>query len=703
MTNKRSKTPFLLSFGMLSIMILSMVSSLALFDRISSLETGADRFELVFFMRQYQYELQRTNETFSAAYPQERRAGSRQEFNRWFDILWSRVQSIDTGSLGKQVVIDGFDVKSLKHKITEIDQILKSRQVIDSKTVEIVHLLLSGLVSQSHQYQLSMDFLDRERSVHQQQASLQSYRNTLLFMLGAFAIGVCLVIYLFKNYKKLHQLRWSLEDRVEQRTKELKDSNNELKKAITEHKITERQLKTSQKNADKAREKILYQANFDALTKLANRSFFMERFTLAIKRAQRNDSLVALLFLDLDRFKHINDTLGHSIGDELLKEASQRIVDVLRKGDTAARFGGDEFVIVLTDITKQSTVDLIVERILKSLASPFKLQGNDAFVSASIGITIYPDDGDSAETLLRKADSAMYKAKELGKNNYQYFTQQMDTEANQRRELEKALRIAVEQQQFSINYQPIVNAKSQHIVGAEALIRWQHPQMGAISPADFIPLAEEVGLVVEIGEWVLRNACRAAADWQLQDNNPLYVAVNMSSKQFQASDVALLIEQVLGQTGLAAECLVIEITESLLMAGDNHTMRQLERIRAMGIKLAIDDFGTGYSSLSYLKKFPISTLKIDQSFIKDINIDIGDDELIKGIISMAKNLNLNVVAEGVETQCQVNFLQKNQCMNLQGYFYSKPLPLLAFEQLINKDLLSQTTTMLQLEGPEFVH
>lgn len=703
MLKKKSKTPYLLSFGMLSIMLLSMVSSLSLFERINSVEVGSDRFELVFFMRQYQYELQRTSEAYSAAYPSPRRENAQQEFNDWFDILWSRVQSFDEGSLGKSIVADGFDAAELKQKINQVDRALYGDTVVSHEAVEYVDVLFDSLVSQSHRYQLSMDFIDRERSIHFQSESIQSYRYTLMFMIGAFVIGLCLVFYLFKNYKHLVQLRWHLEDRVEKRTRELIESNTELKDEIEKHKLTEQQLKSSQKNTEKAHEKIIYQANFDGLTKLANRSLFLERFALAIKRAQRNDTFVALLFLDLDRFKHINDTLGHSMGDELLKEASQRIVNVLRTGDTPARFGGDEFAILLTDIDNLQTVDLIVQRILKSLASPFKLLGNDAFVSASIGVTIYPDDGLNTETLLRKADSAMYKAKELGKNNYQYFTQQMDIEANQRRELEKALYIAIEQEQFSLNYQPILDAQQQKIIGAEALIRWQHPTMGFISPGDFIALAEEVGLIVEIGEWVLREACKQSVKWQAMSDEPLYVAVNISSRQFQRTDVALLIEQVLNETGLAASGLVVEITESLLMAGDKLTVEQLEKLRQMGVALAIDDFGTGYSSLSYLKKFPITTLKIDQSFIKDINIDKSDDELIRGIISMGKSLKLNVVAEGVETQAQVDFLLENGCRFMQGYLYSKPLNVTGFNKLLDSRILAPTTEYFLPKSSSLVH
>jgi diguanylate cyclase (GGDEF)-like protein len=504
----------------------------------------------------------------------------------------------------------------------------------------------------------------------------------------------------------LQQLRWNLESRVEKRTKELRDSNAYLVKEIDDHKKTEIELKNSQLAAEEAREKVQYQANYDSLTKLANRNLFLDRFQGALHKAQQERSLVALLFIDLDRFKHINDTLGHSIGDELLKDASNRINMQLRINDTAARFGGDEFAILLTDIQSLDDVDIVVQRILKTLASPFKLSGHDAFVSASIGVTSYPKDGVDSGTLLRKADSAMYKAKELGKNNYQYFTKQMDVEANQRHELEKALHTAVEKGEFSLNFQPIIDSQNRSMIGAEALIRWHHSKLGFVSPADFIPLAEEVGLIVDIGEWVLREACQQAVIWQREQSTAdklMYVAVNMSSRQFQTTNAATLIKNILEETELAAQCLKIEITESLLMADDQNVMNQLKEIRRMGVELAIDDFGTGYSSLSYLKKFPITTLKIDQSFIKDINIDIGDDELIKGIISMAKSLNLNVVAEGVESQLQVDFLLEHSCSTMQGYYYSKPLTANDFNELLIKKPFNHSAVIVSTEQNTLVH
>jgi diguanylate cyclase (GGDEF)-like protein len=671
-------------------MALGIITSVMLFKRISNLEVSADKSGLVYYMRQYQYELSRTNIAFLAAYSPVKITKSVQSFTKWFDILWGRVDQMEAGKVGSSIVADGIKVKVLKTDIRRIDDLLFTGKTVSHENINQVHDIFQRLMSEAHRYQSSTSFVDREMAIIHQMKFYETYRYSVFYIIATFILGFLMVFFLIRKNKKLLNLRWTLEERVYKSTKEMRDSNSELKSAIEKHKATELELISSQLSDERARQKIHYQANFDSLTKLANRNLFFERFSEASKRAQHNDTVVALLFLDLDRFKYINDTLGHSIGDELLQEASRRLLHVLRENDTAARFGGDEFAIILADVNELKSIDLIVQRILKMLASPFRLSGNDAFISASIGVAIYPEDGNNCETLLRKADDAMYKAKKLGKNNSQYFTKEMDVEANQRRELEKALYRAVEDNEFYLNFQPIVNAKDQSIMGAEALIRWNHSKLGTVSPAEFIPLAEEVGLILDIGEWVLRQACLTAVTWQPNLNGLLNIAVNISSRQFQSTDVALLIEDVLQESGLTAQRLVIEITESLLMADDEKVMNQLNTIRGMGVSLAIDDFGTGYSSLSYLKKFPITTLKIDQSFIKDINTDSNDDELIKGIISLANSLNLNVVAEGVETKEQSSFLLENNCFIMQGYYYSKPLSDKKFIEVLNNKVFHKS-------------
>ncbi|NVK18186.1 MAG: EAL domain-containing protein [Methylocystaceae bacterium] len=426
------------------------------------------------------------------------------------------------------------------------------------------------------------------------------------------------------------------------------------------------------------------QANYDNLTNLANRSLFMDHLACAIYRAERDQKRVALLFMDLDRFKNINDTLGHSTGDELLVEVATRLLSLTRNYDTCARFGGDEFAILLPDISDVRHVEEVVAKILKRVSEPYELHGHDAFVSASIGVTIYPEDGATPQNLFRNADSAMYRAKEKGRNAFQFFTHEMDLEAQKRRELENALYLALEKSQFMVNYQPIISLETGRVTNCEALIRWNHPQKGIIPPSDFIPLAEEVGLILPIGEWVLREACKEAAMWHNSLKNPPAISVNFSIRQFQRVNIPMLVSEVMSEHNLPTNCLTIEITENLLIDDDKTTMEQLRLLSEMGVGLSIDDFGTGYSSLSYLKKFPISVLKVDRAFIKDMSDDPEDAALVHAIISMAKSLKLKVVAEGVETIQQLEMLKENACEYVQGYYYSKPLNSTDFNGYLKK-------------------
>ncbi|WP_417797834.1 EAL domain-containing protein [Terasakiella pusilla] len=415
------------------------------------------------------------------------------------------------------------------------------------------------------------------------------------------------------------------------------------------------------------------QANYDDLTNLANRNLFMDHLSGALYRAERDQNRVAVLFLDLDRFKHINDTLGHSKGDQLLKEASSRLLSLTRKSDTCARLGGDEFAILLPDIHDIRNVEEVVTKILATIAEPYEVDGQKAFASASIGITIYPEDGANAQHLLRNAESAMYRAKDKGRNAFQYFTAEMDFEAQARRELETSLHLALEKNQFIVNYQPIISVETGKVTNCEALIRWNHPQKGLIPPSEFIPLAEEVGLILPIGEWVLRESCREAAIWHQTIEHPPTLSVNFSIRQFQRVNVPTLVAEVLEENHLPPHALSIEITENLLIEDDKTTLEQLKLLHKMGIGLSIDDFGTGYSSLSYLKKFPITVLKIDRSFIKDMHDNPDDAALVNAIISMAKSLNLKTVAEGVEEEKQLEILKEKACEYVQGYYFSKPL------------------------------
>lgn len=423
----------------------------------------------------------------------------------------------------------------------------------------------------------------------------------------------------------------------------------------------------------KNEELILQQANFDALTGLPNRNLFADRLSQALSRAGRLQQRGALLFIDLDRFKLVNDTLGHSAGDLLLQETSIRIKDCLRRSDTAARLGGDEFAIIIPEIQHPSDVEGVAHKILESLAQPFNLDEHEAFVSGSIGITIYPDDGHEAELLVRNADSAMYKAKEHGRNTYQFYTAEMNEAALRKRELENALHQALREQEFTLLYQPIWNIHTDTLEAVEALIRWHHPERGLISPTVFIPVAEEIGLINRIGEWVMNEACQFGAQLTQLLDVPPKISVNVSSRQIQRVDVAELTGDILQQTGMSADRLIVEITESILIEDERNTHSQLERLRAMGVDIAIDDFGTGYSSLSYLKKYPITRLKIDRSFVQDVAKDIEDHALVSGIVSMADSLSLKVIAEGVETREQVELIREMGCYSIQGYYFDRPL------------------------------
>ena len=684
MPKNSSKTSIFLASCMLSIILLSLISSVILYRQIANLQLGPVRTELVNFINEYEYELMRSTMAFIEEYNHHNDSSEHGEFTKWFNMLLSRYQGLERVQKQHSQIFNRLNLNLLKANLQRIQLLVSREDIREEANLLRVEQLFNELVIETHQFQTQWAFQNEDLVLAKQQKTLSSYQNSVLLILVTFVIGILMVIYLFSNNKKLLTLQRTLEQRVYMRTKELKDSNSHLINEVQERKKTELQLMQSQLAAEQAHKKIQYQANFDPLTKLANRHLFLERFKQASIRADRNNTFVALLFLDLDRFKFINDTLGHSIGDKLLQEASSRIQEVLRATDTAARFGGDEFAMVLSDIEQLQTVDLIVSRILKSLACPFRLSGNDAFVSASIGITVYPTDGKDSETLLRKADSAMYKAKDAGRNNYQFFTAQMDIEANERRLLEAALYKAVEAQEFCLHYQPIIKSKSRGIAGVEALIRWKDEARGYIPPTEFIPLAEEIGLILPIGELVLREACSTAVKWVENLSEPFVVSVNVSSRQFQKCNMAEQIAEILEETGLDGKHLMLEITEGLLMGDDQQILSQLQEIRDMGVSLAIDDFGTGYSSLSYLKKYPITTLKIDRSFIQDIDIDSDDDALIKGILSMAKSLNVSVVAEGVETIRQAEFLIENDCLLIQGFHYSKPMPAIEFSEYLQQ-------------------
>ncbi len=427
----------------------------------------------------------------------------------------------------------------------------------------------------------------------------------------------------------------------------------------------------------KDEEKIWRQANYDALTGLPNRNLFKDRLEQAMNAAQREHSSLALLFIDLDRFKSINDTMGHAIGDKLLQEAAARLTNTVRSTDTVARLGGDEFTVLLYDINSNSEIDRIAEKMLHKLSEPYSLEGREAFVSGSIGITLYPGDANTIEQLLSNADAAMYTAKSAGRNVFRYFTQAMNEAAQRRLLLETDLRRAMQNDELLLHYQPVHNRKGK-VIGAEALLRWNHPVLGAISPEEFVPLAEDIGIIIPIERWVLRQACMDTTEFQTRVRRKFYIAVNISSLQCRNEQCHIMLQEAISESHLAPENITLEITERVMMESTETVMAILNEVKTMGVKLAVDDFGTGYSSLSYLKQFPIDVLKIDRAFISDLPNDRDDVALVEAIVAMAHSLNLEVVAEGVETRKQYTFLQSLGCDQLQGFHFSEALPRQAF-------------------------
>jgi diguanylate cyclase (GGDEF)-like protein len=414
-------------------------------------------------------------------------------------------------------------------------------------------------------------------------------------------------------------------------------------------------------------------AYYDTLTGLPNRVLFTDRLRQAIILADRDQRGVALMFLDLDHFKKINDSLGHAYGDRLLKITADRIQSCLRSSDTVARLGGDEFVVVLPLVSGAEDVPKVANKILDVLKQPVHFDDHDIYTSVSIGIALFPTDAESLDDLLKNADIAMYQAKERGRNNFQFFSRDMNELALSRQRIESGMRQALARQEFYLEYQPQFDIGLRTIVGVEALVRWKHPQNGRIAPTDFISIAEETGLIIPLGEWILRTACCQARKWHDIGYNWLRVAVNISARQFKQSNFVTLVSDILTETGMNPNYLELELTESTIMERADQNILALQELKNLGIKLAIDDFGTGYSSLSYLKHFPIDRLKIDRSFVRDINTDSDDAAIAEAIIVMAHSLKLNVVAEGVEQEAQLDFLHSKQCDELQGFLMSHPL------------------------------
>lgn len=458
-----------------------------------------------------------------------------------------------------------------------------------------------------------------------------------------------------------------LEHRVEERTKELQKTNVQLEQEITERKEVERELVVH-------KEHLIRLAHYDALTSLPNRVFFNEILNKAIKHAAEHNKLLAVLFIDLDRFKTINDALGHSLGDAVLKEMALRFSSVLRASDVLARLGGDEFIVLLNDIAEAKLAGPIAEKILKTCTIPIKLDTHEFYVGTSVGISIYPSDGESLEDLQRNADIAMYKAKHSGGGVYLYYTNEMDTLAHEHIKLETALRKAIEDKEFVLHFQPQLNLKTGKILRVEALIRWDSPKYGLIPPMKFIPLAEETGLILPIGEWAIHEACRINKKWLDDGYEAISIAVNISPKQFRHQDIAKIVEDSLADSNLDPSQLEIEITETAVTDNVEIAINKLNTLKSMGITISVDDFGTGYTSINYLRQFPVSILKIDQTFIKGLPQNQNDIAIATAVIALGHNLGLEIIAEGVETAEQLQFLLEHDCDYVQGYYLSRPVP-----------------------------
>jgi len=465
------------------------------------------------------------------------------------------------------------------------------------------------------------------------------------------------------------------------------------------------------KKRRESEDKIRYLAYYDSLTRLPNRESFKEKLQVALDDAQKNATSGAVLFMDIDEFKRINDTLGHDVGDELLKQLSARLTSLMRQtdaislgamhtpeeaanesikvrklkeSDIVTRLGGDEFTVLLTDVKDVNSTGVIANRILQRISQSFNLDGHEVFVTSSIGIAMFPEDGNDVDKLLKHADTAMYHAKEMGKNNFQFYMENMSSKIEHRLKLEGKLHQAIVKDELQLFYQPQIDSTTNEIVAAEALIRWNQSELGMILPDDFIPLAEETGQIFKIGEWVINEACRQNKKWQEAGYLPIRVAVNLSCMQFVQDGLAEFINKALDESGLEPCYLELEITESIMMRNIDQTISLIKKFTDMNIGVSVDDFGTGYSSLSYLKKFPLDSLKIDKSFVMDIPNDKDDMMITSAILSMAKSLNLQVIAEGVENQQQVDFLKQHKCDLMQGYYFSRPIPADAFESFLIK-------------------
>lgn len=504
---------------------------------------------------------------------------------------------------------------------------------------------------------------------------------SVMLLVAATLLGALFTFFLIRPLKRLQQKAFNL-------LKEFSGEDigihrkNEIASLVQAFDLTTTLLVRHVEDMKQARDEAEFAAQYDTLTGLPNRSLLMDRLTQAASMAERDSRLIGIIFMDLDNFKTINDSLGHDAGDQVLREMAQRLRDSVRAQDTVSRPGGDEFVVLLPELSDPEDAVIVARKILQALDSPISTLASLPHISASLGIAVFPRDGKDARTLLKNADAAMYHAKESGRNRYQFFTDDMNVRANQVLWVESGLRHALEHNEFELHYQPQISLINGNIVGAEALLRWRHPQRGLIFPAEFIHIAEIRGLILPIGEWVLRTACQQNRAWQDEGLLAIPIAVNTSPVQFRTGNLPNIVSRTLRDANLAPQFLELEITENAFMHDTDGLSASLEALELMGVTLSIDDFGTGYSSLSYLKRLPISKIKVDQSFVRDISVDEDDAAIVNAIIAMARSLKLEVIAEGVETAAQAEFLKAAGCDKAQGYHFGKAVSAAEFRALL---------------------
>jgi diguanylate cyclase (GGDEF)-like protein len=546
----------------------------------------------------------------------------------------------------------------------------KQGQARQFLTTDTFPKLLSYHAAFRHYYDFETDemnqALDKSRARYE-----TAHRKVDVLMALSVLLAVAIAAFVVIEISSEIRSRAEAEHGIKSLNAELEQT---VKARTLELQKTVQRLRGEVQNREQAEEQIQFLAYYDALTGLPNRSLLHDRMTVALAGAKRRSDKVALMFVDLDNFKNINDSLGHSVGDLLLRDVAVRLKENVREQDTVARLGGDEFVIMVTGLGSTSDAALTATRVLSGLARAFNPEDYELSVTCSLGISIFPDDAASSDELLKNADLAMYCAKQNGRNNFQFFTTDMNAHATRELALQNGLRHAVERNELFLMFQPQMGLVSGEIIGAEALVRWQHPQLGLVPPDQFIPIAESTGLIISIGEWVLCSACAQAKAWQAEGSRPIPVSVNVSPLQFRQKNFPQIVRNTLSEAGLPPEYLELELTESLILSNANVVMDVLHSLREMGVRLSIDDFGTGYSNLSYLRQFPVYKLKIDRVFVKDLLTNPDDSAIVETIISMARSLNLKVIAEGVEDERQVSFLRARNCDEIQGYYFSKPLP-----------------------------